>query len=88
MGNFLSYKAHGTSSAEGFVTTIYASPSSIHATGSVLPLIEAHEEILDTPLAFAADTQNGSEECLRDLQDKGIKTSIKPEEKQQAGIYV
>jgi transposase len=88
MGNFLSYKAHVGSSLEGFITAIYASPSWVHDTGGVPPLVEAHEKILGTPTAVAADTKYGSEECLKYLQDKGIKTSIKPEEKNNRPGYI
>ena len=41
-------------------------------------IIEAHEKILGTPDFIAADKKYGSEECLRYLQEKGIKTAIKP----------
>jgi len=54
----------------------------------VPPLVEAHEKILGTPTAVAADTKYGSEECLKYLQDKGIKTSIKPEEKNSRPGYI
>ena len=44
-------------------------------------LVESHEKILGTPSWVAADTKYGSEECLAFLQDKGIKTAIRPETK-------
>ena len=37
--------------------------------------------ILDTPSWIAADTKYGSEKCLKYLQDRGIKTAIRPETK-------
>ena len=40
-----------------------------------------HEKILGTPSFIVADTKYGSEECLKYLQDKGIKTAILPEVK-------
>jgi len=87
MGSYLSYKAHVGSSADGFITAAHVTPSSIHDTGGVPNLIESHENIFGTPLWIAADTKYGSEECLAYLQDKGIKTSIKPEEKNSRPDY-
>jgi hypothetical protein len=40
-----------------------------------------HEKILGTPSFIAADTKYGLQECLKYLQDKGIKTAILPEVK-------
>jgi len=51
------------------------------ASDTVPELIEAHEKILGSPDFIAADTKYGSEECLRYLQEKSIKTAIKPETK-------
>lgn len=81
IGSCLSYKAHISSSVNGFVTAAHVTPSSIHDTGGVPNLIKSHESILGTPEWVAADTKYGSEECLCYLQDKGTKTVIKPEEK-------
>ena len=58
-----------------------ASPSSLHDTGAVPVLIDSHEKIMGASAWIAADTKYGSEECLRYLQDRGIKTSINPETK-------
>ena len=44
-------------------------------------MVESHEKILGTPVWIAADTKYGSEECLKYLQDKNIKTAIRPETK-------
>jgi len=44
-------------------------------------LIESHERIPGTPAWIAVDTKYGSEECLKYLQDKNIKTAIRPETK-------
>ena len=44
-------------------------------------MVESHERILGTPSWIAADTKYGSEECLAYLQDKNIKTAIRPETK-------
>jgi len=81
MGSCLSYKACIATNTVGFVTAISASPSSLHDTGGIPNLVESHEKLLGTPLWIAADIKYGSEECLKYLQDKGIKTSIKPEVK-------
>ena len=80
-GGSLSYKAHISAEQNGFITAVAASPSSIHDTGAVPELLEMHEKILGTPSFIAADTKYGSEECLKYLQDKGIKTAILPEVK-------
>jgi len=45
----LSYKAHISSEQNGFITTVAASPSSIHDTGAVPELLEMHEKVLGTP---------------------------------------
>lgn len=81
MGSHLSYKAHVATDINGIITAVSASPSVLHDTGAVPDLIESHERILDTPSWIAADTKYGSEECLKYLQDKGIKTAIRPETK-------
>lgn len=44
-------------------------------------LLEMHEKNLGIPSYIAVDTKYGSEECLKYLQDKGIKTAILPEVK-------
>ncbi len=80
-GNYLSYKAHISTDMGGIITAVVASPSSLHDTGAIPALIESHEKILGVPSWIAADTKYGSEECLKYLQDKGIKTSINPETK-------
>ena len=80
-GSLLSYKAHIASDTNGFITAVSANPSSLHDTGAVPELIEAHEKILGSPDWIAADKKYGSEECLRFLQEKGIKTAVKPETK-------
>jgi|TARA_B100000315_G_C14539337_1_gene570066 transposase len=80
-GSHLSYKAHIATDTNGIITAVAASPSSLHDTGAVPTLIESHENIMGTPTWIAADTKYGSEECLRYLQDRGIKTSINPETK-------
>ena len=80
-GGNLSYKAHISSEQNGFITAVSASPSALHDTGAVPELLEMHEKILGTPSFIAADTKYGSEECLKYLQDKGIKTAILPEVK-------
>ena len=87
MGSYLSYKAHIATDTIGFVTAIHGSPSSLHDTGGVPNLIESHKKLLGTPSWIAADTKYGSEECLKYLQDKGIKTSIKPETKNNRPGY-
>jgi len=46
-----------------------------------------HENILGTPSWIAADTKYGSEECLAHMQDKGIKTVILPEVKNNRPGY-
>jgi len=81
MGSHLSYKAHIATDINGIITAVSASSSSLHDIGAVPYLIESHEKILGTPTWIAADTKYGSEECLRYLQDKDIKTAIKPETK-------
>lgn len=80
-GSSLSYKAHFASDTNGFVTAVSVSPSSLHDIGAVPYLVESHEKILGTPSWVAADTKYGSEECLKYLQDMNIKTSIRPETK-------
>ena len=80
-GSHLSYKAHIATDTNGIITAVSASPSVSHDTGAVPDLIEAHEKILGTPSWIAADTKYGSEECLKYLQDRGIKTAIRPETK-------
>ena len=87
MGSYLSYKAHIATDTIGFVTAIHGSPSSLHDTGGVPNLIESHKKLLGTPSWIAAHTKYGSEECLKYLQDKGIKTSIKPETKNNRPGY-
>jgi len=86
-GGSLSYKANIVTEANGFITAISASPNSLHDTGSVPDLIEMHERILGTPSWVAADTKYGSEECLKHLQDKGIKIVILPEVENNRPIY-
>jgi IS5 family transposase len=81
MGSHLSYKAHIATDTNGLITAVSASPSILHDIGAVPDLVEAHEKILGTPVWIAADTKYGSEECLKYLQDKNIKTAIRPETK-------
>ena len=81
MGSHLSYKAHIATDTNGIITAVSASPSVSHDIGSVPDLIQSHEKILGTPSWIAADTKYGSEECLKYLQDKNIKTAIRPETK-------
>ena len=83
----LSYKAHIATEANGFITAISASPSSLHDTGAVSYLIEIHERVLGTPSWIAADKKYGLQECLRFLQEKGIKTAVKPETKNNRPGY-
>jgi len=80
-GSHLSYKAHIATDTNGIITAVSASPSVSHDIGVVPILIESHERILGTPSWIAADTKYGSEECLKYLQDKNIKTAIRPETK-------
>ena len=80
-GSHLSYKAHIATDTNGIITAVSASPSVAHDIGAVPGLIESHEKILGTPSWIAADTKYGSEECLKYLQDKNIKTAIRPETK-------
>jgi len=80
-GSHLSYKAHIATDTNGIITAVSASPSVSHDIGVVPILIESHERILGTPSWVAADTKYGSEECLKYLQDKNIKTAIRPETK-------
>jgi len=80
-GSHLSYKAHFTTDTNGIITAVSASPSSLHDTGAVPDLVGSHEKILGTPTWIAADTKYGSEECLKYLQDKNIKTAVRPETK-------
>jgi len=86
-GGALSYKAHITTEKNGFITAIAASPSSLHDTGTICQLIEMHENVLGTPSWVAADTKYGSEECLAHMQDRGIKTVILPEVKNNRPGY-
>lgn len=86
-GRALSYKAHVASDTNGFITAVLASPSALHDTGAVPELVEANEKILGSPDFIAADKKYGSEECLRYLQEKGIKTAIKPETKNNRPGY-
>jgi len=81
MGSHLSYKAHIATDTNGIITAVSASPSVSHDIGAVPILVESHERILGTPPWVAADTKYGSEECLAYLQDKNIKTAIRPETK-------
>jgi len=81
MGSHLSYKAHIATDTNGIITAVSASPSVAHDIGAVPILVESHEKILGTPSWVAADTKYGSEECLKYLQDKNIKTAIRPETK-------
>ena len=81
MGSHLSYKAHIATDTNGIITAVSASSSVSHDIGVVPILIESHEKILGTPGWIAADTKYGSEECLKYLQDKNIKTAIRPETK-------
>lgn len=81
MGSHLSYKAHIATDTNGIITAVSASPSVLHDIGAVPDLVESHEKILGTPSWIAADTKYGSEECLKYLQDKNIKTAIRPETK-------
>ena len=81
MGSHLSYKAHIATDTNGIITAVSASSSVSHDIGMVPILIESHEKILGTPGWIAADTKYGSEECLKYLQDKNIKTAIRPETK-------
>jgi len=81
MGSHLSYKAHVATDTGGIITAVSASPSVTHDTGAVPNMVESHERVLGTPSWIAADTKYGSEECLAYLQDRGIKTAIRPETK-------
>ncbi len=81
MGSHLSYKAHIATDTNGIITAVCPSPSVSHDIGAVPILVESHEKILGTPSWVAADTKYGSEECLKYLQDRGIKTAIRPETK-------
>ena len=81
IGSHLSYKAHIATDTNGIITAVSASPSVSHDIGSVPVLVESHERILGTPSWVAADTKYGAEECLKYLQDKNIKTAIRPETK-------
>ena len=85
-GSLLSYKAHISSNTNGFITAVSAKFTSRHWS-SVPDLIESHEKILGTPDWIAADKKYGSEECLRYLQEKGIKTAVKPETKNNRPGY-
>ena len=80
-GSHLSYKAHFATDTNGIITAVAASPSSLHDIGAVPDLVGSHEKILGTPNWVAADTKYGAEECLKYLQDKNIKTAIRPETK-------
>jgi len=71
----------------GIITAVAASPSSLHDTGAVPTLIEAHEKILGSPSWIAADTKYGSEECLAYLQEREIKTSISPDSRSNKPNY-
>jgi len=71
----------------GIITAVAASPSSLHDTGAVPALIEAHEKILGSPSWIAADTKYGSEECLAYLQEREIKTSISPDSRSNKPNY-
>ena len=86
-GNCLSYKAHLATDINGFVTAINASSSSLHDSGAVPVLIQAHEKMLGTPEWICADKKYGSEECLKFLQDKKIKTVINPDTKSNRPGY-
>ena len=81
MGSHLSYKAHMATDTNGIITAVSASPSVSHDIGAVPILVESHEKILGTPAWIAADTKYGCQECLKYLQDKNIKTAIRPETK-------
>jgi len=81
MGSHLSYKAHIATDTNGLITAVSASPSVLHDIGAVPDLVESHEKILGTPVWIAADTKYGCQECLKYLQDKNIKTAIRPETK-------
>lgn len=81
MGSHLSYKAHIATDTNGIITAVSASPSVSHDIGTVPILVESHERILGTPSWIAADTKYGCQECLKYLQDRGIKTAIRPETK-------
>ena len=80
-GSHLSYKAHIATDTNGIITAVCPSPSVSHDISAVPDLVESHERILGTPNWIAADTKYGSEECLKYLQDKNIKTAIRPETK-------
>lgn len=67
MGNYLSYKAHVATDKNGFITSICASPSSLHDTGAVPDLIESHEKILGSPDWVCADTKYGLRRMLKIL---------------------
>ncbi len=87
MGSHLSYKAHIATDTGGIITTVCPSPSVAHDTGAVPNLVESHERVLGAPSWIAADTKYGSEECLKYLQDKDIKTAIRPETKNSKPGY-
>ncbi|HUU40888.1 MAG TPA: IS1182 family transposase [Desulfatiglandales bacterium] len=80
-GSHLSYKAHIATDTNGIITAVCPSPSVSHDISAVPDLVESHEKILGAPSWIAADTKYGSEECLKYLQDRGIKTAIRPETK-------
>jgi len=80
-GSHLSYKAHIATDTNGIINAVSASLSVSHDIGVVPILIESHDRIPGTPGWIAAGTKYGSEECLKYLQDKNIKTAIRPETK-------
>ncbi|MCL6087501.1 MAG: hypothetical protein M1475_03735 [Actinobacteria bacterium] len=63
-GTALSYKANIATEANGFITAISASSSSLHDTGAVPDLVEMHEKILGIPSWVVADTKYGLRRML------------------------
>lgn len=77
-GPMLSYKAHIAADSGGIITAVAVSPSAMHDSAKAPDLIEQHEKKLGTPSFVAADTCYGTQECLGYMQEKGIKTVVRP----------
>lgn len=78
MSPMLSYKAHIAADSGGIITAVALSPSASHDSAKAPDLIEQHEKLLGNPNWVVADSKYGTQESLGYLQEKGIKTAIKP----------
>jgi len=78
IGASLSYKAHLTTEASGFITAVAVSSNAVHDTNMLPQLLPRHRKHVGNPHLIVGDSHYGSFEALSYLQDQGIRTVIPP----------